>query len=91
MWKWDTYLGGGHTTKKMVAQLAGKVSRLPSEYFGTNAASVYRFDVDALAPLADRIGPMPTDLGQDPDRAVDPAEVAAGRWWKEGLVPPGSV
>ena len=25
MWKWDTYLGGGHTTKKLVGQLAGKV------------------------------------------------------------------
>ena len=36
MWKWDTYLGGGHTTKKLVGQLAGKVTRLPSEYFGTN-------------------------------------------------------
>ena len=36
MWKWDTYLGGGHTTKKLVGQLAGKVSRLPSEYFGRN-------------------------------------------------------
>ena len=58
---------------------------------GTNAAAVYRFDVDALAPLADRIGPTPTDLGQDPERAVDPAEVAAGRWWKERLVPPGSL
>jgi predicted TIM-barrel fold metal-dependent hydrolase len=154
MWKWDTYLGGGHTTKKMVGQLAGKVSRLPSEYFGRNvfigastmsreeirrryaigtdtvmwgndyphpegtwphtvaklketfhdvpvedtramlggvAARVYGFDVDALAPLAARIGPTPGDLGQDPARTVDPAEVARGRWWKDGLVPPGSV
>jgi predicted TIM-barrel fold metal-dependent hydrolase len=154
MWKWDTYLGGGHTTKKMVGQLAGKVAKLPSEYFGTNifigastmsreeirrryaigtdtvmwgndyphpegtwphtvaklretfhdvpvedatlmlggtAARVYGFDVDALAPIAKRIGPTPADLGQDPNLAVDPEAVKQGRWWKEGLVPPGTV
>src|SRR5205814_8968350 len=27
LWKWDTYLGGGHTTKKLAAQLKGKVDR----------------------------------------------------------------
>ncbi len=154
MWKWDTYLGGGHTTKKLVGQLAGKVNRLPSEYFGRNvfigastmsreeirrryaigtdtvmwgndyphpegtwphtvaklketfhdvpvedsvlmlagtAARVYGFDAGALAPIAARIGPTPADLGQDPTRAVDPEEVRRGRWWKEGLVPPGRV
>jgi hypothetical protein len=31
---------------------------------GANAARVYNFDAEALAPLADRIGPTPTDLGQ---------------------------
>ena len=36
-------------------------------------------------------GPTPADLGQDPSRAVDPEEVKQGRWWKEGLVPPGTV
>jgi len=36
MWKWDQYLGGGHTTKKVAALLAGKISKLPSDYFGTN-------------------------------------------------------
>ena len=35
-WKWDQYMGGGRTTKKMAALLAGKISKLPSEYFGTN-------------------------------------------------------
>jgi predicted TIM-barrel fold metal-dependent hydrolase len=151
MWKWDTYLGGGHTTKKLAGQLAGKVSRLPSDYFGRNvfigastmsreeirrryaigigtvmwgndyphpegtwphtvarlaetfhdvpvadtreilggtAVRVYGFDADALAPLAERIGPTPADLGQDPARSVDPDEVRRGRWWKDGLVPP---
>ena len=154
LWKWDTYLGGGHTTKKLAAQLQGKVSRLPSEYFGDNifigastmsreevrrryaigvgtlmwgndfphpegtwphtvarlketfhdvpvedttrmlgtvAASVYNFDVAALRPLADEIGPTPLDLGQDPDLAVDADAVMAARWWKDGLVPPGAM
>ena len=36
MWKWDQYLGGGHTTKKMAALMKGKISKLPSDYFGTN-------------------------------------------------------
>ena len=31
---------------------------------GGNAAEVYRFDADALAPLVDRIGPTPDELGQ---------------------------
>ena len=35
-WKWDQYMGGGHTTKKMAALLEGKISKLPSDYFGTN-------------------------------------------------------
>ena len=55
------------------------------------AARVYGFDVDALAPIAARIGPTPADLGQDPTLAVDPEQVKQGRWWKEGLVPPGSA
>jgi len=35
-WKWDQYFGGGHTTKKMAAMMEGIISKLPSEYFGTN-------------------------------------------------------
>ena len=145
MWKWDQYMGGGHTTKKLAAMLAGKISRLPSDYFGTNifigastmskeeirrryvigtdvvmwgtdyphpegtwphtaerlrrdfaavpvddtaellgltAARVYGFDLDALAPLARRIGPTPDSLGQDPALRSDPGERASARWWK---------
>ena len=122
MWKWDQYMGGGHTTKKMAALLKGKISKLPSDYFGENifigastmsreeirrrhvlgcdvvmwgtdyphpegtwphtqerlrgdfggipvedarkllgetAARCYDFDLDALQPEADRIGPTP--------------------------------
>jgi predicted TIM-barrel fold metal-dependent hydrolase len=146
MWKWDQYMGGGHTTKKMAALLAGKISKLPSDYFGENifigastmskeeirrrhilgcdvvmwgtdyphpegtwphtqeklrsdfggipvedtrkllgetAARCYSFDLAALQPIADRVGPTPADLGQDPSLRTDPADVAAARWWKE--------
>jgi predicted TIM-barrel fold metal-dependent hydrolase len=145
MWKWDQYMGGGHTTKKMAALLKGKISKLPSDYFGSSifigastmskeeirrrhvigcdvlmwgtdyphpegtwphtierlrtsfadvpvedtrkligetAARVYGFDMDALRPIAERIGPTPADLGQDATRRTDPAEVASARWWK---------
>ena len=36
MWKWDQYFGGGHTTAKLAHLMKGKISKLPSEYFGTN-------------------------------------------------------
>ena len=36
---------------------------------GLNAAELYHFDVDALAPLADRTAPSPTDFGQTGDEA----------------------
>jgi predicted TIM-barrel fold metal-dependent hydrolase len=145
MWKWDQYFGGGHTTKKVAALLGGKISKLPSDYFGENlfigastmakeelrrrhvigcdvlmwgtdyphpegtwpntiarlrsdfhdvpvedsrkllgetAARCYGFDLDSLKPIADRIGPTPEDLGQDPSLRTDPEEVRAARWWR---------
>ena len=146
-WKWDQYFGGGHTTKKLVAMMQGKISKLPSEYFGTNifigastmakeeirrrhvigcdtlmwgtdyphpegtwpntiarlrddfrvvpvadarlmlgetAARCYGFDLDVLRPIADRIGPTPHDLGQDPSIESDPiAERRAAEWWRD--------
>jgi len=153
MWKWDQYMGGGHTTKKLAAMLKGKISKLPSDYFGTNifigastmskeeirrryvigtdtvmwgtdyphpegswphtaaklkadfhdvpvddtaemlgltAAGVYGFDVTALRRYADKIGPRPEDLGQDPTLMSDSSDKAAARWWKEeyGVAPP---
>ncbi|HEX4776689.1 MAG TPA: amidohydrolase family protein [Acidimicrobiia bacterium] len=155
MWKWDFYFGGGHTTKKMLAMMQGIVSKLPSDYFGTNifigastmskeeirrrhvigtdvamwgtdyphpegtwpntvprlrsdfgdvpvddaramlgltAARCYGFDLDVLAPIAQRIGPTPGDFGQDPTLKTDPEDVRRARWWKEeyGLTSPYS-
>ncbi len=154
MWKWDQYLGGGHTTEKLAALLKGKVSKLPSDYFGENifigastmskeeirrrhvigcdvmmwgtdyphpegtwpntvprlqadfsdipvedtrkllgetAARCYGFDVQALAPVAERVGPMPGDLGQDESLRTDPEAARAARWWKDEykVRPPG--
>ncbi|HUC36673.1 MAG TPA: amidohydrolase family protein [Acidimicrobiales bacterium] len=151
-WKWDQYMGGGHTTKKMAALLAGKISKLPSEYFGTNlfagastmskeeirrrhvlgmdavmwgtdyphpegswpntaaklkadfcdvpvsetrqllggtAARVYGFDLDLLQPVADRVGPTPEDLGQDPELHSDPGAAESAKWWlaEYGITP----
>jgi predicted TIM-barrel fold metal-dependent hydrolase len=54
---------------------------------GGNAAAVYGFDLDALAPLVSRIGPTPAELGQADDGATDKwAELAAaGRPWLTGV------
>jgi hypothetical protein len=58
---------------------------------GLNAAEVYGFDLDALRPIAARIGPSPDSLGQDASRRSDPAARAAARWWKAeyGVGAPG--
>ena len=53
---------------------------------GLNAAEVYGFDTDALAPLADRIGPTPEDLGQSDDPTAKWAALKrAGRPWLTGI------
>jgi predicted TIM-barrel fold metal-dependent hydrolase len=53
---------------------------------GENQAEFYGFDLAALQPIADRIGPTPEDLGQDHEAAV--ARWApyrrAGRPWLTG-------
>ncbi len=53
---------------------------------GGNAAKVYGFDSVALAPLAQRIGPTPEDLGQIEDSTAKWAGLkAAGRPWLTGI------
>jgi predicted TIM-barrel fold metal-dependent hydrolase len=55
---------------------------------GGNAAAFYGFDVDALRPLADRVGPTPEELGQvDQDLAKWDALRDAGRPWLTGASP----
>jgi hypothetical protein len=55
---------------------------------GLNAAAVYGFDVDALQPLVDRIGPTPDELGQhagDDATAKWADAKRAGRPWLTGV------
>ena len=57
---------------------------------GLDAGEFYGFDVDALRPLADRIGPTPDDLGQTTPEAVTAREkwtgiAEAGRSWVSGI------
>jgi predicted TIM-barrel fold metal-dependent hydrolase len=53
---------------------------------GTNAADVYNFDAAALAPLADRIGPTPEELGQEgQDLSKWEPLAKAGRPWLTGI------
>jgi predicted TIM-barrel fold metal-dependent hydrolase len=53
---------------------------------GENQAGFYRFDLAALQPIADRIGPTPEDLDQDHEAAVARWEPfrRAGRPWLTG-------
>jgi predicted TIM-barrel fold metal-dependent hydrolase len=56
------------------------------DVLGANAAEMYGFDIDRLAPLAERIGPTPDDLrqtGADLDKWAGVA--AAGRPWLTGV------
>jgi len=59
---------------------------LKARIFGLNAAEFYGFDVDALRPIADEIGPTPEDLGQTDESAAarwEPYKLA-GRPWLTG-------
>jgi predicted TIM-barrel fold metal-dependent hydrolase len=49
-----------------------------AQILGLNQAEFYGFDLDALKPVADRIGPTPEDLGQ-----TDPAVFAKWDAFKE--------
>jgi predicted TIM-barrel fold metal-dependent hydrolase len=53
---------------------------------GLNAAAVYNFDLNALAPVVERIGPTPEDLGQGAEDNLDKWTdlAAAGRPWLTG-------
>jgi predicted TIM-barrel fold metal-dependent hydrolase len=53
---------------------------------GANAVEMYGFDVEALAPLATRIGPTPDDLGQTGEDLAKWVPLAdAGRPWLSGV------
>ena len=50
---------------------------------GETAARCYGFDLDALRPIAEKIGPTPEDLGQDPSLATTADDIRRGEWWKD--------
>jgi predicted TIM-barrel fold metal-dependent hydrolase len=64
-----------------------------AQILGLNAAEMYGFDVEALRPLADRIGPTAVELGQTGEGlAAWTGLEAAGRPWVTGVeAPPASI
>jgi hypothetical protein len=57
-----------------------------AQILGLNQAAFYHFDLDALQPIADRIGPTPLDLGQTDASSTAKWEALkrAGRPWLTG-------
>ena len=53
-----------HTTDWLRSAFSDVPEDETRQMLGTTAAVVYNFDVGALQPLVDRIGPTPADLGQ---------------------------
>ncbi len=93
MWGTD-YPHPEGTWPNTVARLRSDFGDVPVDdaraMLGLTAARCYGFDLDALAPIAQRIGPTPEDFGQDPTVRTDPEEVRKARWWKAeyGLTSP---
>lgn len=60
-----------------------------AQMLGGVAAEVYNFDLEALAPTVERIGPTPADLGQDESQSQAKWETAKrlGRYWETGADP----
>jgi predicted TIM-barrel fold metal-dependent hydrolase len=48
---------------------------------GLNAIECYRLDAQALAAVAKRVGPTPTDLHQDPSLRTPDDAIRTARWW----------
>jgi predicted TIM-barrel fold metal-dependent hydrolase len=68
----------GHTTEALRANFAGFEIDECRDLFAGTAASVYRFDLEALAPIAARIGP-PVELVHTP-LAQSPAVPGSPFW-----------
>ena len=71
-----------HTAARLSADFAEIPVDDTADLLGLTAAKVYGFDLAELRPIAERIGPSPDSLGQDPTLRSDPAERAEARWWK---------
>jgi hypothetical protein len=53
------------------------------QLLGETAATCYGFDLEALRPIAERVGPTPEDLGQDTTLVTTAEELRAAEWWKD--------
>ncbi len=71
-------------------RLRGDFGDIPVEdarkLLGETAARCYGFDLEALRPIAEKIGPTPADLGQDASLRTDPEAVRTAPL-VEGRVP----
>ena len=72
-------------TREFLAAVFRDIRDETAAMLGTNAADVYGFDVGALRPLVDRIGPTPDELGQDEDPTAKWADAKRGRPWLTGV------
>ena len=61
-----------HTQERLRGDFGGIPVEDTRKLLGETAARCYDFDLDALAPMADRIGPTPADLGRTPRCARTP-------------------
>ena len=86
MWGTD-YPHPEGTWPNTVERLTQDFGSMPVEdarqILGSTAAHCYGFDTAALRPIANRIGPTPTELGQDVTLRTDPEEVRKAKWWKD--------
>jgi len=54
-----------------------------AKMLGETAHRCYGFDLDALQPIASKIGPTPADLGQDTTLVTTADDIRRGEWWKD--------
>ena len=80
-------LGAGDVLARFLRDLGLDARDIPideaRQMLGLAAVEVYNFDPAALAPLVQRIGPTPEELGQDDAVSIPKWEAArsAGRHW----------
>jgi len=86
MWGTD-YPHPEGTWPNTIARLRSDFGDVPVEdarkMLGQTAARCYGFDLEALRPIGSRIGPTPSDLGQDVTQVTTPEELRRAEWWKD--------
>jgi hypothetical protein len=72
-----------HTVERLSKDFRDVPVQDARQILGETAARCYGFDLEVLRPVADRVGPRPTDLGQDLTRTTSAEELRAATWWYE--------